>query len=91
MSTQEAIEFYWRPGCPFCMGLERALSDAEVPFEKLNIWENPDFAAFVRSVADGNEVVPTVRIGESSLVNPNLDEVVQTMKAETPHLVPAGR
>lgn len=70
------------------MSLERRLTSAGVPFQKLNIWENPEYAAFVRSVADGNEVVPTLRIGEVSLVNPSPGEVIEAMKDQTPHLVP---
>lgn len=75
------VEFFWRPGCPFCMGLERDLNDANIAFEKFNIWENADHAAFVRSVAEGNEVVPTVRVGDVSMVNPSLDQVVAAMNA----------
>lgn len=90
MSTNEQIDFYWRPGCPFCMGLERDLTNAKVPFAKLNIWEDADHAAFVRSVANGNETVPTLRIGETSLVNPSAAEVIEAMREQTPHLVPSG-
>lgn len=86
---QDSIDFFWRPGCPFCMMLERKLSKADVPYTKLNIWEDPDHAEFVRSVADGNETVPTLRIGAQSLVNPGLPEVLDAMRAETPHLVPS--
>ena len=78
------IEFYWRPGCPFCMRLERALNRAELPLDKRNIWEDDEAAAFVRSVADGNETVPTVRIGSTSMVNPSPREVVAALAVEHP-------
>ena len=71
------------------MALERRLESARVPFKKHNIWENPDDAAFVRSVADGNEVVPTIRVGETALVNPSLGQVLAAMQDQAPHLVPA--
>ena len=89
MSTSEQIDFYWRPGCGFCMFLERRLNKADVPFRKLNIWDDPEHAAFVRSVANGNETVPTLRIGGQALVNPSLGDVLDTMRAETPELLPA--
>ena len=73
------------------MRLERGLTDAGVPFAKLNIWEDDAHAAFVRSVADGNETVPTLRIGATSLVNPSVNEVIDTMRQETPDLVPSDR
>ncbi|WP_422392164.1 glutaredoxin family protein [Nakamurella antarctica] len=36
----------------------------------INIWSDPDAAAFVRSVAGGNETVPTVVIDGRAVVNP---------------------
>lgn len=89
VTTQEHIDFYWRPGCGFCMSLERRLEGAGIPYRKFNIWEDDENAAFVRSVANGNETVPTVRIGGTSLVNPSLGQVLETMQDETPHLVPS--
>ena len=88
MTSQDHIDFFWRPGCGFCMSLERRLKNASVPFKKHNIWENERDRAFVKSVAHGNETVPTLRIGSKSLVNPSLSQVLQAMKSEVPHLVP---
>ncbi len=87
MST-DAISFYWRPGCGFCMALERQLSNLGVPFEKLNIWEDPDAASFVRAHAGGNETVPTIEVGSIVMVNPAPDQVLAAMADQTPHLVP---
>ena len=89
MTSQDHIDFFWRPGCGFCMSLERRLKNAGVPIKKYNIWENKRDKAFVKSVANGNETVPTLRIGSISLVNPSLGQVLEAMKAEVPHLVPA--
>jgi len=70
--------------------LERSLGAANVPMSKRNIWDDPDAAAYVRSVADGNETVPTIRVGGWSGVNPSANEVLQAMKAEAPHLLAQG-
>jgi mycoredoxin len=56
--------------------LRRDLTNLGVPFTEINIWEDPDAAAFVRSAADGNEVVPTVTVGGAALVNPSAAEVL---------------
>lgn len=69
------ITMYWRPGCGFCMALERQLLKNNIAFEKRNIWDDPEAAAIVRSVARGNETVPTLTIGEQSFVNPSIDQV----------------
>lgn len=83
-SSIDEIHFYWRPGCPFCMTLDRALSGAEIPIVKHNIWEDPDAAAFVRSVANGNETVPTVRVGDTFMVNPSAKQVAEAVLASDP-------
>lgn len=89
-SPSETIEFYWRPGCPFCMSLERSLNKAGYPLDKKNIWDDPSAAAFVRSVAEGNEVVPTLKVGGTFMVNPSAKQVERAVATELPELVPAG-
>lgn len=76
------IQFYWRPGCPFCVTLRRGLARRGIPVESFNIWEDPDAAARVREVAGGNETVPTVFIGERALVNPSAAQVESLLRAE---------
>ena len=76
------IKFYWRPGCGFCRMLEHKLSNHDVPFTKINIWEVPGAAAVVRSHARGNETVPTVVIGNVGLVNPSANDVIAEAKAQ---------
>jgi len=84
------ITFFWRPGCGFCRRLAAGLQDAGVEFETVNIWEDDEAAAFVRSVASGNEVVPTVRVGSTSLVNPTAAEVLSAAVNEMPELFTAS-
>ena len=66
---------YWRPGCGFCSMLKAGLQRDGIPFREVNIWDDPEAAAFVRSVARGNETVPTVTVGSVSLVNPTVGDV----------------
>ena len=70
------VTFFWRPGCGFCTRLRAGLEQAGVALDERNIWEDPDAAAFVRSVARGNETVPTVVVRGSALVNPPAAEVL---------------
>ena len=72
---------YWRPGCPFCAMLRAGLRLKRVPFRGVNLWHDPEAAAFVRSVARGNETVPTVSVGSVSLVNPSAGEVAALVAA----------
>jgi hypothetical protein len=68
------------------MRLERSLVGAEIPLDKHNIWDDPSAAAFVRSVAGGNETVPTVRVGSTAMVNPSPKEVAAAIVREIPDL-----
>lgn len=70
------VTIYWRPGCAFCQRLRLVLWFRRLPARWVNIWDDPDAAAFVRSVANGNETVPTVTIDGHSFVNPPPRQVV---------------
>lgn len=84
------ITVYWRPGCPFCSRLLGQLDRNEVPHRRVDIWADPAAAAVVRSVAGGNETVPTVVVGPVSLVNPGLDAVLTAAAEHAPGAVPEG-
>ncbi|HEX9888284.1 MAG TPA: glutaredoxin domain-containing protein [Nitriliruptorales bacterium] len=88
--SERTITVYWRPGCGFCTGLLRGLERAGLSFDRVDIWQDPDAASFVRSVADGNETVPTVRVGSVALVNPSGPEVLRTVATELPDRLPEG-
>jgi glutaredoxin-like protein len=82
------VEFYWRPGCPYCLALRAPLRSSGLPLREINIWEDPEAAARVRSVADGNETVPTVFVGAHAMVNPGMDQVLAAVREHSPELPP---
>jgi mycoredoxin len=75
------VVLYWRPGCGFCVRLARALDAMDIDPELHNIWEEPDAAEFVRSVNRGNELVPTLVVGDAVLSNPSADQVRAALHA----------
>ena len=91
-----AVTVLWRPGCPFCALLLRRLERTGLAFDRVDIWEHPDAAAWVRSVADGNETVPTVRVagGEPeravALVNPSATQVLDVLGRIAPDALPSA-
>ena len=88
MATDEnGMVLYWRPGCPYCMALRFRLMFTPLRYTKVNIWRDPDAAAFVRSVANGNETVPTVTVGEKTMVNPSKRQVIAAVETFAPHLL----
>lgn len=80
MSDDAMVDFYWRPGCGFCRRLEGALDRLGVPLRKHDIWQDDADAAIVRSIANGNETVPTVVVGPFAMVNPSPDRVVEALE-----------
>lgn len=76
------VVFYWRPGCGFCMMLQRGLDGRGIDYDARNIWTDDEAAAFVRSVAGGNETVPTVVVGGTAIVNPTIDQVLEALPAD---------
>ncbi|RJL34403.1 glutaredoxin domain-containing protein [Bailinhaonella thermotolerans] len=72
---------YWRPGCVYCMRLRTRLLFSRLAYAEVNIWRDPEAAAFVRSVADGNETVPTVTVDGRAMVNPSLRRLREAVAA----------
>jgi mycoredoxin len=84
------VTVYWRPGCGFCSSLLRGLERDGLAFTRVDIWEDEDGAAFVRSVANGNETVPTVRVVDIALVNPTRNDVLREVRDRAPDHLPEG-
>jgi mycoredoxin len=80
--TDPEVTLYWRPGCMFCLRLRLVLRWHHLSVRQVNIWADPDAAAFVRSVAGGNETVPTVVIDGHPIINPAPNEVVAALRAK---------
>lgn len=81
MDTNPAdVTVYWRPGCPYCMRLRSSLAIRGLRPKMVNIWKDTEAAAFVRSVADGNETVPTVVINGVAHVNPSPNLVIAALR-----------
>ena len=80
-SSSPDATLYWRPGCPLCMRMRLVLRAQRVRIHQVNIWRDAQAAAIVRSVADGNETVPTVVFADGSAwVNPPPGQVVAALR-----------
>lgn len=76
------VVVYWRPGCGYCARLRSALGEVRDQATWINIWQDGDAAAFVRSVNAGNEVVPTVVIDGEPHTNPRPARVLERLKED---------
>ena len=62
------VVIYWRPGCPYCEALDSKLGELGDHATWVNIWEDPQAEAHVKSLNDGNATVPTVDTGDTHFV-----------------------
>ncbi|WP_372728659.1 glutaredoxin family protein [Nocardioides sp.] len=68
--AQQGVAIYWRPGCPYCSALTAAVRRHQDHAAWVNIHRDPEAAAYVRSVNQGDETVPTVVIDGVAHTNP---------------------
>ncbi|MFC3983497.1 hypothetical protein [Streptosporangium jomthongense] len=75
---------------PVCEGAAAPLT--RLRHSEVNIWKDPDAAVFVRSVADGNETVPTVTVAVAgeAMVNPSRSRLFEAVREHAPHLMPGA-
>jgi mycoredoxin len=85
-AVSPAVIVYWRPGCAYCAHLRWGLRRMKVASEELNIWSDPSAAAFVRSVNGGDETVPTVLVGATTMLNPTPRQVRCEIERQSPRL-----
>lgn len=71
------VTIYWRPMCGYCETLKGELNSRGVPYDTIDIWEDRSKAEVVRQATGGDEIVPTVQVGDLYLVNPSADEVLE--------------
>lgn len=64
----------WKPDCEFSAQLMDELKDHPA-ITWVNVREDEDANARLRELNDGNELTPTVLVGERVLRNPSADEL----------------
>ena len=62
--------------CGYCQRLKNQLAREGIPFRVVDIENEPEAEAFVKSVNGGNALVPTIRFPDGgALGNPSLRDV----------------
>jgi mycoredoxin len=64
------VVIYHRKGCSYCLRMRLALGKRVTEATWVDIWADPEGAAYVRSVNHGDETVPTVVIDGAAHTNP---------------------
>lgn len=83
MSNAEHVTIYATSWCPFCRRLKDGLDRSETPYTVIDIEEtgNDEAAEWVKSVNEGNAVVPTVLYSDGThATNPPAQEVQEKFR-----------
>jgi mycoredoxin len=81
MTTSEPLPImYTTPWCGYCVRLKGQLDREGIPFEMVDIEQNPAAAEIVMQVNGGNRTVPTVVYPDGTAqTNPSLKQVKQQL------------
>jgi mycoredoxin len=78
-----ALTMYTTSWCGYCVRLKKQLEREGVPFEEVNIERDPEAAALVERLNEGNQTVPTVLFPDgTALTNPSFQTVLTKIRAE---------
>ncbi|MBB1245665.1 mycoredoxin, partial [Streptomyces durbertensis] len=73
--------------CGYCRRLKSQLEREGISYKEINIEQDPESAAFVEKVNNGNQTVPTVLVAPAGggedvvMTNPSLAQVKQALAA----------
>lgn len=77
-----AVTMYSTPWCGYCRRLKSQLDREGIAFVEVDIEQDPEAAALVMKVNNGNQTVPTVVFADgSALTNPSLAQVKAKIEA----------
>nr|WP_245834114.1 glutaredoxin domain-containing protein [Streptomyces aidingensis] len=72
------ITVYTTPACGYCHRLKSRLNAEAIPFTEVSIEHDPDSAALVEKINNGNQVVPTVVFADgTAMTNPGIPKIKQ--------------
>ena len=76
-----AFTMYTTPWCGYCHRLKGQLDREGIPFEIVDIEQQPDAAEVVESANNGNQTVPTLVYSDGTAhTNPSLAQVKQKLE-----------
>ncbi|CAB0499042.1 MULTISPECIES: mycoredoxin [Corynebacterium] len=76
MSDNNHVTIYAADWCPFCQRLIKALNRTETPFTLVDVEADEAASEWVKSVNNGDRIVPTVKYSDgTTATNPPASDV----------------
>lgn len=80
-SAQSPATVYYASWCPYCQRLLQSLDASGTIVDLVDVESDEQASEWVKSVNNGNRVVPTVRYSDgTTATNPSADEVCAKLK-----------
>lgn len=74
------IKFYGATWCGDCRRSKQFLDENNVPYDYINLEENPDAAGVVEKINHGQQSIPTIVFPDGKvLVEPSIDDLKQAI------------
>ena len=84
MTKKPTITIYGAYWCPDCRRSKNFLGEHQIPYNWVDIEEDPDGEAYVMKKNDGKRIIPTIEFGDGSiLVEPSNAELAQKLNLKT--------
>ncbi len=75
------LTIYSTTWCGYCMRLKRQLDREDVAYREVDIERDPSSEALVKSINNGNAIVPTLIFEDgTNLTNPSLKDVLRKLE-----------
>ena len=71
------IKVYGADWCSDCIITKKFLASQGVPFEYIDITENPEAISFVEQINNGKRIIPTLDIEGKSYTNPGISQLMK--------------
>jgi mycoredoxin len=70
------LTMYSTPWCGYCHRLKKQLEREGIPFDVVDIEQDPEAATYVEGINGGNQTVPTLRFADgTAMTNPSFVQV----------------
>ena len=81
-TVTSSVTMYTTPWCGYCHRLQGQMDREGIAYDVIDIEQQPEAAAFVESVNNGNQTVPTLVYSDGSAqTNPSVMQVKEKLAA----------
>ena len=82
--TEQRIRMFGAPWCPDCKRAKQFLGEQRIPYDWIDVDENPDGMRYIEEINNGKHTIPTIVFPDGSiLVEPSDAELAEQLAIQT--------